>query len=171
MTRASSGKISYQAQSPDEGALVTAARNFGFVFRSRTPDSITIVEMGNQRSYELLAILDFNNVRKRMSVIGRAQPVVLLVLFDLFSLYLYVFVFLCVVRSPEGKLSLYCKGADTIIYERLHQSCSKLMDVTTEHLNVSNKSVCECVCACGLITEHILYKTRTRRMQFMTFTE
>uniref|UniRef100_A0A671X971 Phospholipid-transporting ATPase n=1 Tax=Sparus aurata TaxID=8175 RepID=A0A671X971_SPAAU len=95
------GEIFYQAQSPDEGALVTAARNFGFVFRSRTPDSVSIVEMGQQRSYELLAILDFNNVRKRMSVI---------------------------VRSPEGKLSLYCKGADTIIYERLHQSCSKLMD-------------------------------------------
>uniref|UniRef100_UPI0037E730A8 phospholipid-transporting ATPase ID-like isoform X1 n=1 Tax=Semicossyphus pulcher TaxID=241346 RepID=UPI0037E730A8 len=102
------GEIFYQAQSPDEGALVTAARNFGFVFRSRTPDSVSIVEMGQQRSYELLAILDFNNVRKRMSVI---------------------------VRSPEGKLSLLCKGADTIIYERLHQSCSKLMDVTTEHLN------------------------------------
>ncbi|XP_056275935.1 probable phospholipid-transporting ATPase IM [Pseudoliparis swirei] len=102
------GELVYLAQSPDEGALVTAARNFGFVFRSRTPDSVSIVEMGRQRSYELLNILDFNNVRKRMSVI---------------------------VRSPEGKLSLYCKGADTIIYERLHQSCSKLMDVTTEHLN------------------------------------
>ncbi|XP_056157742.1 phospholipid-transporting ATPase ID isoform X1 [Lampris incognitus] len=102
------GELIYQAQSPDEGALVTAARNFGFVFRSRTPDSITIVELGEQQTYKLLAILDFNNVRKRMSVI---------------------------VRSPGGKLSLYCKGADTIIYERLHQSCSKLMDVTTEHLN------------------------------------
>uniref|UniRef100_A0A8C4NUX7 Phospholipid-transporting ATPase n=1 Tax=Dicentrarchus labrax TaxID=13489 RepID=A0A8C4NUX7_DICLA len=87
------GEIFYQAQSPDEGALVTAARNFGFVFRSRTPESVSIVEMGQQRSYELLALLDFNNVRKRMSVI---------------------------VRSPEGKLSLYCKGADTIVYERLH---------------------------------------------------
>nr|XP_040050784.1 probable phospholipid-transporting ATPase IM [Gasterosteus aculeatus aculeatus] len=102
------GELSYQAQSPDEGALVTAARNFGFVFRSRTPDSVSIVEMGEQRRYELLAILDFNNVRKRMSVI---------------------------VRSPEGKLRLYCKGADTIVYERLHQSCGKLMDVTTEHMN------------------------------------
>lgn len=51
-------------------------------------------------------------------------------------------VFVCAVRSPEGKLSLYCKGADTIIYERLHQSCSKLMDVTTEHLNVSDVSLC-----------------------------
>jgi phospholipid-translocating ATPase len=28
-----SGKLEYQAQSPDEGALVTAARNFGFVFK------------------------------------------------------------------------------------------------------------------------------------------
>lgn len=27
------GKLEYQAQSPDEGALVSAARNFGFVFK------------------------------------------------------------------------------------------------------------------------------------------
>ena len=26
------GKLEYQAQSPDEGALVSAARNFGFAF-------------------------------------------------------------------------------------------------------------------------------------------
>lgn len=64
------GDLVYQAQSPDEGALVTATRNFGFVFRSRSPETVTIEEMGIQRSYELLAILDFNNVRKRMSVIG-----------------------------------------------------------------------------------------------------
>ncbi|XP_043106554.1 phospholipid-transporting ATPase ID [Puntigrus tetrazona] len=102
------GELFYQAQSPDEGALVTAARNFGFVFRSRTPETISLVEMGVPTTYELLAVLDFNNVRKRMSVI---------------------------VRSPEGKLTLYCKGADTIIYERLHPSSSKLMEVTTQHLN------------------------------------
>lgn len=35
-------KLEYQAQSPDEAALVSAARNFGFVFKSRTPNSITI---------------------------------------------------------------------------------------------------------------------------------
>lgn len=29
-----------------------------------------VVEMGRKVVYELLAILDFNNVRKRMSVIG-----------------------------------------------------------------------------------------------------
>uniref|UniRef100_A0AAY5ETF2 Phospholipid-transporting ATPase n=1 Tax=Electrophorus electricus TaxID=8005 RepID=A0AAY5ETF2_ELEEL len=102
------GELFYQAQSPDEGALVTAARNFGFVFRGRTPDTISVVEMGISTAYQLLAVLDFNNVRKRMSVI---------------------------VRSPDGRLTLYCKGADTIIYERLHPSCSKLMEVTTDHLN------------------------------------
>lgn len=40
------GKLEYQAQSPDEAALVSAARNFGFVFRTRTPNSITIEVMG-----------------------------------------------------------------------------------------------------------------------------
>ena len=40
------GRLEYQAQSPDESALVSAARNFGFVFRSRTPNSITIEVMG-----------------------------------------------------------------------------------------------------------------------------
>ena len=34
--------LEYQAQSPDEDALVSAARNFGFVFKERTPRSITI---------------------------------------------------------------------------------------------------------------------------------
>ncbi|XP_034629383.1 phospholipid-transporting ATPase ID-like isoform X1 [Trachemys scripta elegans] len=102
------GNLVYQAQSPDEGALVTAARNFGFVFRARTPETITVVEMGETKVYELLAILDFNNVRKRMSVI---------------------------VRSPEGDLTLYCKGADTIVYELLDASCESLKDETMEHLN------------------------------------
>lgn len=51
------------------------------------------------------------------------------------------------VRSPEGKLTLFCKGADTIIYERLHPSCNKLMEVTTGHLNVSDAvAFFGCVC-------------------------
>lgn len=68
------GELYYKAQSPDEGALVTAARNFGFVFRSRTPKTITVHELGTAVTYQLLAILDFNNIRKRMSVIGEARP-------------------------------------------------------------------------------------------------
>uniref|UniRef100_A0A8C2G0W7 Phospholipid-transporting ATPase n=1 Tax=Cyprinus carpio TaxID=7962 RepID=A0A8C2G0W7_CYPCA len=84
-------ELLYKAQSPDEGALVTAARNFGFVFRSRTPGTVTTQELGKAVTYTLLAILDFNNIRKRMSVI---------------------------VRNPEGRIRLYCKGADTVLFER-----------------------------------------------------
>lgn len=40
------------------------------MFRSRTPKTITVHELGRAITYQLLAILDFNNIRKRMSVIG-----------------------------------------------------------------------------------------------------
>ncbi|XP_068998882.1 phospholipid-transporting ATPase ID isoform X1 [Embiotoca jacksoni] len=104
----SEGELVYKAQSPDEGALVTAARNFGFVFRSRTPGTITTTEIGRTVTYSLLAILDFNNIRKRMSVI---------------------------VRNPEGRIRLYCKGADTVLLERLHPCNQELMSITSDHLN------------------------------------
>ncbi|XP_043949221.1 phospholipid-transporting ATPase ID isoform X6 [Drosophila biarmipes] len=101
------GKLEYQAQSPDEAALVAAARNFGFVFRTRTPNSITIEVMGQLEEYELLNILDFNNVRKRMSVILRRGD----------------------------SMVLYCKGADNVIYDRLHGGQEDLKARTQDHLN------------------------------------
>uniref|UniRef100_A0A8C5J7D4 ATPase phospholipid transporting 8B3 n=1 Tax=Junco hyemalis TaxID=40217 RepID=A0A8C5J7D4_JUNHY len=63
-------QLVYQAASPDEEALVLAARSLGYVFLGRTQDSITIRELGTTRTYELLAMLDFNSDRKRMSVLG-----------------------------------------------------------------------------------------------------
>ncbi|TTD18128.1 Phospholipid-transporting ATPase ID [Bagarius yarrelli] len=104
----SEGELVYKAQSPDEGALVTAACNFGFVFRSRTPGTITTQELGKAVTYTLLAILDFNNIRKRMSVI---------------------------VRTPEGHIRLYCKGADTVLLERIHHCNRELMNITSDHLS------------------------------------
>ncbi|XP_021100663.1 phospholipid-transporting ATPase IK isoform X10 [Heterocephalus glaber] len=92
MVQEKDNQLLYQAASPDEEALVTAARNFGYVFLSRTQDTITLVELGEQRVYEVLALMDFNSVRKRMSVL---------------------------VRTPEGSICLYTKGADTVIFERL----------------------------------------------------
>ncbi|CAL4078446.1 unnamed protein product, partial [Meganyctiphanes norvegica] len=114
--------LEYHAQSPDEEALVGAARNFGFVFKSRTPNSINIIAKGNLEEYELLHILDFNNVRKRMSVILRRN----------------------------GKICIYCKGADSIIYERLADGQDVLKKETQEHLN---KYACE-----GLRTLVLAYK-------------
>ncbi|CAH0687835.1 unnamed protein product [Spodoptera exigua] len=102
------GRLEYQAQSPDESALVSAARNFGFVFRERSPNSITIEVMGKTEVYELLCILDFNNVRKRMSVILR----------------------------KDGEIRLYTKGADNVIYDRLKSgSQTDVKSKTQEHLN------------------------------------
>ncbi|XP_055475247.1 phospholipid-transporting ATPase IK-like, partial [Psammomys obesus] len=98
-------QLLYQAASPDEEALVTAARNFGYVFLSRTRDTITLVELGEERVYQVLAMMDFNSVRKRMSVL---------------------------VRNPEGSICLYTKGADTVILERLHKKGA--IEATTEEV-------------------------------------
>ncbi|XP_068622794.1 probable phospholipid-transporting ATPase IM isoform X2 [Battus philenor] len=108
MPEQKNGRLEYQAQSPDEAALVSAARNFGFVFRERSPNSITIEVMGKTEVYELLCILDFNNVRKRMSVILR----------------------------KDGEIRLYTKGADNVIYDRLKSECQQeVRSKTQEHLN------------------------------------
>ncbi|KFO10751.1 putative phospholipid-transporting ATPase IK, partial [Balearica regulorum gibbericeps] len=87
-------QLVYQAASPDEEALVLAARNLGYVFLARTQDTITISELGMKRTYKVLAMLDFNSDRKRMSVL---------------------------VRDPQGTIRLYTKGADTVILERLQR--------------------------------------------------
>ncbi|XP_037636903.1 phospholipid-transporting ATPase IA isoform X4 [Sebastes umbrosus] len=100
------GKIIYQAASPDEGALVRAAKNLGFVFSGRTPDSVIVEMPGTEEKYELLHVLEFTSTRKRMSVI---------------------------MRTPSGKIRLYCKGADTVIYDRLADS-SRYKEITLKHL-------------------------------------
>ncbi|KAJ8297759.1 hypothetical protein KUTeg_024290 [Tegillarca granosa] len=98
--------VEYQASSPDEGALVKGAKTLGFEFTSRTPDAVTINVLGKDEKYEILNVLEFTSTRKRMSV---------------------------VVRTPEGNIKLYCKGADTVIYERLDEKQS-YRDVTLQHL-------------------------------------
>lgn len=57
-----------QAQSPDEKALVEAARDVGFVFEGRVGEKMNISINGNKESYLILNILAFNSTRKRMSV-------------------------------------------------------------------------------------------------------
>ncbi|PRD27511.1 UNVERIFIED_CONTAM: Phospholipid-transporting ATPase ID [Trichonephila clavipes] len=79
--------------------------------QNRTPASVVIEVMGHREVYDLYCILDFNNVRKRMSVILR----------------------------KDGVLKLYCKGADSVIFERLDDSCAELKFKTLEHLNNVSK--------------------------------
>ncbi|OWK51158.1 Phospholipid-transporting ATPase IC [Lonchura striata] len=130
------GQLNYQAASPDEGALVTAARNFGYVFLSRTQSTITISEMGVERTYDVLAILDFNSDRKRMSVIGK-----------LIATSLHGEGHLFRVRESGGNIRLYCKGADTVIYERLHPR-NVMREATEEALDVFANETLRTLCLC-----------------------
>ncbi|XP_061364653.1 putative phospholipid-transporting ATPase 9 [Gastrolobium bilobum] len=108
------GKVSYEAESPDEAAFVIAARELGFEFYERTQTTISLREFNStsgkttRRSYKLLNILDFSSARKRMSV---------------------------VVRDEEGKLLLLSKGADSVMFERLEKNGREFEEKTMQHIN------------------------------------
>ncbi|KAH7840621.1 hypothetical protein Vadar_019315 [Vaccinium darrowii] len=107
-------KVSYEAESPDEAAFVIAARELGFEFCKRTQTSVSLNELDPssgekvERLYELLNVLEFNSTRKRMSVI---------------------------VRNKEGKLLLLCKGADSVMFERLAKNGREFEEETKAHVN------------------------------------
>ena len=86
--------------------------------------------MGQTEVYELLCILDFNNVRNRMSVILRRN----------------------------GKIRLYCKGADSIIYDHLQSGNEELKTKTQEHLNVSFHHATPSVAPAQSVAFHFLQK-------------
>ncbi|KAK9457038.1 hypothetical protein V1511DRAFT_496032 [Dipodascopsis uninucleata] len=99
-------KIKYQAASPDEGALVEGAATLGYQFTTRKPKSLIVNQFGTDQEYELLNICEFNSTRKRMSAIF---------------------------RCPDGRIRLYCKGADSVILERLSPG-NPYVEATMQHL-------------------------------------
>ncbi|XP_069677694.1 probable phospholipid-transporting ATPase IA isoform X3 [Periplaneta americana] len=102
-----SSEIHYHAASPDEQALVKGACQFGYVCDTRTPNHVEIDALGTRERYEILSVLEFTSARKRMSVI---------------------------VRNPAGQIKLYCKGADTVIYERLAPDGQQFREETLRQL-------------------------------------
>jgi phospholipid-transporting ATPase len=96
----------YQASSPDESAIIQSLEAFDVVFDSRTPSSIVVKFFGEERNFEVLNVLEFNSVRKRVSVI---------------------------LRDHNGCLKLYCKGADNVIIPRLSVE-QRFKESTIEHL-------------------------------------
>lgn len=86
--------LCYEAESPDEAALVYAARAYQCTLQSRTPEQVMVdfAALG-PLTFQLLHILPFDSVRKRMSV---------------------------VVRHPlSHQVVVYTKGADSVIMELL----------------------------------------------------
>ncbi|KAN0126049.1 P-type ATPase [Russula decolorans] len=112
--------LGYKAESPDESALVAAARDVGFPFIGKGRERIDIEMMGQPESYVLLKVLEFDSTRKRMSII---------------------------VRNPQGRIVLYCKGADSVIYERLADDHdSVLKDQTSKDMEAFANSGLRTLC-------------------------
>ena len=89
------GRINYQASSPDEVCLVRAARRQGMELIERTETNMRVREFGTDYNWEVLSVIEFTSTRKRMSVI---------------------------VRDPIGRLLLLTKGADSVVLERLKRT-------------------------------------------------
>lgn len=124
-----SGKFLYEAESPDEAAFVIAARELGFEFYEKTHTSISLREfdpnIGRKvdRTYKLLNILEFSSWRKRMSVI---------------------------VRTEKDQLMLFCKGADSVIFDKLSKEVQMFEAATKSHINKYSES--------GLRTMAVAYR-------------
>ncbi|KAK2510221.1 Atp10b [Columba guinea] len=95
----------YEAESPDEAALVYAAQAYSFTLVSRTPEQVTVrLPQGTLLTFDILYTLGFDSVRKRMSV---------------------------VVRHPLSKeIVVYTKGADSVIMDLLEDSAKD--DISAE---------------------------------------
>lgn len=86
--------LRYEAESPDEAALVYAAKAYGFILLARTHNSVAVrLPSGDDLVFEVLDTLTFDSNRKRMSIL---------------------------VQHPATKeYVLYTKGADYTIMELL----------------------------------------------------
>lgn len=105
------GQPIFQAESPDEQALALAARDMGFSFVQRNADNV-VVERSNgsgskKLTYHVYGTHEFNSTRKRMAV---------------------------VVKAPDGRYLLMCKGADNVIFDRsiVEESRATLMRQLSE---------------------------------------
>lgn len=89
-----SEEVCFEAHSPDEAALIHAAKAYGFTMVERTPHYVTVkLPDDSLLKFEVLDVLTFDSTRRRMSII---------------------------VRHPHtDQIIMYTKGADSAIMERL----------------------------------------------------
>ena len=116
------GSTDYQASSPDELAIVRAAQQLGYMMIDRQAGAITIRLYGRPGSsepetevYEVLDVIEFSSARKRMSI---------------------------VVRFPDERICLFCKGADSTIMQRLRlANLARMKMAETERRTSKRKSL------------------------------
>ena len=84
----------YQGPSPDEVALVEAARALGFEFVGRCAGGLRLSLLGVDAVLEVLNVIEYTSSRARMSVVA---------------------------RTPDGTVRLYCKGSDAAVLAALRR--------------------------------------------------
>ncbi|KKY38729.1 putative phospholipid-translocating p-type atpase domain-containing protein [Diaporthe ampelina] len=132
-------KMVFKAQSPDEAALVATARDMGFTVLGHTGDGINVNVMGEDRHYPILNTIEFNSSRKRMSAI---------------------------VRLPNGRIVLYCKGADSVIYSRLKRGeQQELRKETADHLEMFAREGLRTLCIAKRYLTEQQYQTWLKEHQ------
>ncbi|KAF9989683.1 hypothetical protein BGZ75_005360 [Mortierella antarctica] len=172
----------YQAQSPDELALVIASRGLGYTFLGRQVDTILMAHPQElePRRYKVLHVLEFNSTRKRMSVIVQRQ----LPPRDSTS-------------PPPSRadarknkdadaredeeddrddeneeLLLLTKGADNMIFERVAPGQQPLIHETTLHLQDFAREGLRTLCLAYKVLDPVVYHHWAKRYHFAsTFVE
>ncbi|XP_041637884.1 phospholipid-transporting ATPase IH isoform X1 [Cheilinus undulatus] len=97
----------YISSSPDEVALVEGMKRLGFTFLRLKDSHMEILNREDEiERFELLEVLTFDSVRRRMSVI---------------------------VRGSTGELYLFCKGADSSIFPRVISGKVEQVRARVEH--------------------------------------
>jgi magnesium-transporting ATPase (P-type) len=118
-----SDHLAYNASSPDELALVNAAKYFGYYFKGRDDDNNMVVELrgveddlgmgSNTKQFQLLTVIEFTSTRKRMTVIVRSQQ--------------------------DSTIRVMCKGADSIVLPLLKGGQNALIQKTQDFLDDFSK--------------------------------
>lgn len=134
------GAQTYSASSPDELALVNFAKFAGYEYVGTSSEGYLDVSVnGSIKRCKLLHILEFNSDRKRMSV----------------------------VIELDGEIILYCKGADSIIIDRMNQSSNApYIDQIKENLkNYADKGLRTLLLAKRRIPRDVFEKWNERYME------
>uniref|UniRef100_A0A667XIB7 Phospholipid-transporting ATPase n=1 Tax=Myripristis murdjan TaxID=586833 RepID=A0A667XIB7_9TELE len=143
-------ELLYEAESPDEAALVHAARAYRCTLRGRSPENLLVDLPGiGCLAVRLLHILPFDSNRKRMSV---------------------------VVRHPlTGQVVVYTKGADSVIMdlleapqgaEQLGDRCSHIREQTQKHLDSYAREGLRTLCIAKKVLEEEEYELWLKRQLY-----
>ncbi|XP_069747994.1 phospholipid-transporting ATPase VA isoform X1 [Narcine bancroftii] len=109
------GELRYEAESPDEAALVYAAKAYHCALVGRLPEQVTVeLPYVGKLTFELLHTLGFDSARKRMSV---------------------------VVRHPlTDEIVVYTKGADSTIMDLLQKPLTEENSTAKRTRKIRNKT-------------------------------